>query len=359
MPMTTETPPPARVSIVVVPRERYGMAKESLASVLAESPQPFELIYVSGKPPAALAAHVDAEAARHGFRHVKLDRFLSPNEARNIGVAAATGEFIVFLDNDVLAAPGWLPPLVACADETGADVVVPLTCHGKPAHAVVHQAGGMFAEDPAAFFAQPRGAREVLDVMHHQNDKVAELKLERTETQICEFHAVMVRRSLFDRIGPLDEGMLATKEHLDFCMSTIQAGGKIVFEPASILTYVFPNRHNPITRDDMPYFLVRWSPEWQRRSIRHFEDKWGLKPDSHAGKRAMGLSARHNMGIVRPWVARFPWVGRNELVQKVGGRALRPIVRRMSDAAVAREDQRRSRATTAQAAAANTVRAAE
>lgn len=343
--MTVETqasaPEPARVSIVVVPRERYGMAKESLASVLAETPQPYELIYVSGKAPTAVAAHVDAAAGEHGFRHIRLDRFLSPNEARNVGAAAATGEFVVFLDNDVLAAPGWLPPLVACADETGADVVVPLTCHGKPAHTVVHQAGGLFAHDPAAFFAQPAGAREALDVMHFQNDKVAELKLERGETQVCEFHAVMVRRSLFDRIGPLDEAMLATKEHLDFCMSVIQAGGKIVFEPKSILTYVFPNRHNPITRDDMPYFLLRWSPEWQRRSIAHFEAKWGLKPDSHAAGRAMGLSARHNMGIVRPMVAKIPLVGRNELVQKVGGRVLRPIVRRWSGAAVATEDQRR------------------
>ena len=179
--------------------------------------------------------------------------------------------------------------------------------------------------------------------MHHQNDKVSELTLERAETQVCEFHAVMARRALFDRIGPLDEGMLATKEHLDFCMSVVQAGGKIVFEPKSMLTYVFPNRHNPITRDDMPYFLVRWSPEWQRRSIRHFEAKWGLKPDSHAANRAMGLSARHDMGIVGPMVARIPWVGRNELVQKVGGRVLRPLVRRWSGFAVADEDRRRSR----------------
>ena len=341
--MTDSTSETARVTIVVVPRERYGMARESLVSVFAETQQPYDLVYVSGRPPEALAAHVDAEAAARGFRHIKLDRFLSPNEARNIGLAAATTDFVVFLDNDVLCAPGWLPPLVACADETGADVVVPMTCHGRPAHSVIHQAGGIFATDPQAFFAQPAGTREALDIMHHQNDKVTDLALERTETQVCEFHAVMARRSLFDRIGPLDEGMLATKEHLDFCMSVIQAGGKIVFEPKSVLTYVFPNRHSPITREDMPYFLVRWSPEWQRRSIRRFKSKWGLKPDSHAGNRAMGLSARHNMGIVRPWVAKIPFIGRNELVQKVGGRVLRPIVRRWSSAAVASEDRRRSR----------------
>lgn len=345
--MSTESsvPPsdPGRVSIVVVARERYSMAKDSLAALLAETPQPYELIYVSGKAPAALTAHVDAAAAAHGFTHIKLDRFLTPNEARNVGLAAAAGEFVVFLDNDVLAAPGWLPPLLACADEAGADVIVPLTCHGKPVNEVVHQAGGIFAHDPAAFFAQPKGQREVLEVIRFQNDRVADLKLERSETQICEFHAVMVRRSIFDRIGPFDEAMLATKDHLDFSMAVIQAGGRMVFEPASVFTWIFVTRHDPITRDDYPYFLLRWAPEWQRRSIEYFEAKWGLRPASHAESRNMSISGRHNAGIVRPWVAKIPLVGRNELVQKLGGRVLRPIVRRMSDAAVAREDQRRSR----------------
>jgi hypothetical protein len=343
-------PSPPRVSIVVVPRERYGMAKESLASILAETPEPHELIYVSGRPPEALARHVDAMAKERGFRHIVVDRFLCPNEARNLGVAAASGEFVVFLDNDVICSPGWLPPLVACADETGADVIVPLTCHGRPPHTIVHQAGGLFAHDPQAFFAEPPGRREVMDVMHFQNEKVAEVRLERSETQVCEFHAVMARRALFDRIGPLDEEMLATKEHLDFCMTVLQSGGKIVFEPTSILTYVFPNRHNPVTSEDLPFFLLRWSPEWQERSIRHFERKWGLKPESFSEGRRMGLSSRHNMGIVRPMIAKIPYVGRNELVQKLGGRVLRPIVRRWSVKAVAEEDRRR-RAPAVRAAA--------
>jgi len=341
----TDTPQvaaPPRVSIVIVPRERYGMARESLDSILAETPGAVEIVYVSGRPPEALAAHVDRLAAQRGFRHLKLDRFLCPNEARNLGVAASKGEFVVFLDNDVICSPGWLPPLVACADETGADVVVPLTCHGRPHHTIVHQAGGLFAHDPAAFFAGPEGQREVIDVMHFQNEKVAELRLERAETQVCEFHAVMVRRALFGRIGPLDEEMLATKEHLDFCMSVLRSGGKIMFEPTSVLTYVFPNRLNPVTSEDLPFFLLRWSPEWQERSIRHFERKWGLKPESFSQGRRMGLSSRHNMGIVRPMIAKIPYVGRNELVQKLGGRVMRPIVRRWSQRAVAEEDRRRS-----------------
>jgi glycosyltransferase involved in cell wall biosynthesis len=332
------------VSIVIVPRERFGMAKTSLDSVLAETPEPYELVYVSGRSPAHLIAHIDAKAAEHGFRHIKLDRLLAPNEARNVGLAASRGDYVVFLDNDVLCAPGWLPPLVACAEETGADVVAPLTCQGLPAHGVVHQAGGLFAQDPAAFFATPKGWRDVIDVMHHENEKVADVALTRGETQLCEFHAVLARRALFDRIGPLDENMLATKEHLDFCMSVVQAGGKVMIEPASVVTYVFPNRHNPVTREDMDFFLVRWSPEWQKRSLRHFQAKWGLRDDGYLESRERQLGMRHNLGVVRPIVAKIPVVGRMSVVQRAGRRLLLPLVKRWSDRLVAREDRLRAKA---------------
>ena len=57
----------------------------------------------------------------------------------------AETEYVVFVDNDVLYTEGWLDRLVACADETGAEVVAPLTCQGLPAHTEIHHAGGDYA----------------------------------------------------------------------------------------------------------------------------------------------------------------------------------------------------------------------
>lgn len=332
---------PNRVSIVISPRERFGAARESLANVLAETPQPFQLIYVSGRSPAKLLEHIDAQASEHGFDHIKIDRMLAPNESRNIGAAAATGEYIIFLDNDVFCQPGWLEPLLDCADETGAEVVAPLTCHGYPLHTTVHQAGGEFAPDPAAFFAQPVGQREIVEVMEHQDKKVADLTLERRETQLCEYHAVLVRRSVFERLGPLDEGMMATKEHLDLCMGVIQSGGKVVFEPKSVVTYLFPNRHSPITVEDWPFFLVRWSPQWQLRSLKRFQEKWGLKDDGYMKRRQASLEWRHRAGIVRPLVRKVPGLRQSTLFERVAGRVLSPFFRRATQMLVSREDRRR------------------
>jgi glycosyltransferase involved in cell wall biosynthesis len=334
----------ARATVVIVPRERYGEAEASLANILEEvKAQHADLVYISGRAPRALLEAVDSQAARHGFRHIQVDRILAPNEARNIGVRAATTPYVVFVDNDVFGAPGWLAALVDCAEATGADVITPLTCHGPRLHEVIHQAGGEFAPDPQAFFQQPHGRRVILEVMNHQDARVSEIALARTETQLCEFHCVLARRSVFDRLGPLDEGLLATKEHLDFCMTVIRAGGKVMFEPKSVLTYVFPNRHSPMQVRDWPFFLVRWSPEWQRRSLRRFQEKWGLADDGYLRMRAGMLSWRHNEGIIKASLRKVPVLGRRDLFIRAGRKMLSPVVRGVSRVLVAREDRLRSR----------------
>jgi GT2 family glycosyltransferase len=210
-----------RVTIVVSPRERFGMARRSLESIYSASDIPFELVYIDGRSPRYLSDWLKVAAPAKGFKVIHLDRFVTPNEARNMGVAAAKTEFVVFIDNDVICADGWLGALVKAADETGADVGAPLVCEGVPLHSRIHQATGTFTNDKAAFFAAPKGQRELLDVMTHHKIQLDQVRdqLHREETDTCEFHCVMVRRSLLDKTGPFDENLHATKEHIDFCMS--------------------------------------------------------------------------------------------------------------------------------------------
>lgn len=304
-----------RVTIIVSPRERFGVAQKSLDSIYAASDVPFDLVYVDARSPARLTKWLKAQAPIKGFKHIHLDRFVTPTEARNIGLAESTTDYVVFIDNDVFCADGWLSVLVKCADETGADVIAPLVCDGLPLHSRVHQASGAFAEDKDAFFSLPEGQREIIDLMVHHGVPLERVRdqLHRGETDVTEFHCVMVRRSIFDRIGPLDEAMYATKEHFDFCMSVLQAGGKIVFEPESVVTYVFPTSANPITREDLPYFLLRWSPEWQIRSLEHLKEKWGLKDvgEFNEVRQSEHLRVRHYEGFVRPVIRKLPVISRS------------------------------------------------
>lgn len=300
-----------RVRIVVSPRDRYNVARESLESLFESTHEPYELIYVTSRAPQELRDWIDAQARDRGFTHIAETRYLTPNEARNRGAAGAAGDYIAFVDNDVLFSPGWLSALVQCADETGAAITAPLTCQGLPAHTEIHQAGGQWSDDPSVFFATPPGQRPIMDVTNRQGEKVADVVLERGPTQACEFHTTLVRRDVFEAIGGLDENVINTKEHLDLCMSVIRDGGKVMFEPKSVVTFVVPCRASPVLARDWPFFLLRWSPQWQRRTFAYLRRKWGLREDAFAfPAHAWPIHFRYHEGVVRPMVRGLGWLAK-------------------------------------------------
>lgn len=109
--------------VIVTQRERFGMTEESLGSFHA-STENADLVHVDGNSPKWVADYLEAESKRRGFAPIREERFLTPNQARDLGVAAASTDHVVFAD-DVLHTPGRLERPVARADETGAGVVRP------------------------------------------------------------------------------------------------------------------------------------------------------------------------------------------------------------------------------------------
>ncbi len=115
------------VTVVVVPRERFSLARRALECLLSETTCPFKLVYVDGASPLAVRGYLEAQARSRGFRLLRSEHHLSPTEARNLGLREVAGtRYVVFIDNDVLVRAGWLEALVGCAEETGAWLVGPM-----------------------------------------------------------------------------------------------------------------------------------------------------------------------------------------------------------------------------------------
>jgi GT2 family glycosyltransferase len=129
-------------TIVVVPRDHFSDTEDSLESVIAHSPPDCPIVYVDGGSPARAARYLRNRRTSRPFELMRYDHYLTPNQARNAGMRRVTTRYAVFVDNDVVCAPDWLPPLVACADATGAAVVGPLNHERRPLHQIVHFAGG-------------------------------------------------------------------------------------------------------------------------------------------------------------------------------------------------------------------------
>jgi GT2 family glycosyltransferase len=278
-----------RVTIVVVPRDHFSDTRESLESIFAHTEIPFKLVYVDGGSPRHVQQYIESMARIKHFNVIRTDHYLSPNHARNIGLRELTTTYVVFMDNDAVVAPGWLQPLVECADETGAVVVSPLNCERKPLHQTIHFAGGEASVQPIRS-ANPMG-RHIIDKIYLSGQPLETMhnSLKREPTGAAEFHCMLVRSSIFDKIGPFDEAMLSTRENLDFCMKVKEADGSVYFEPRSIITYLPPA---PLHWSDVPFFLLRWSDGWDLSSFQRFRDKWNLVEDHYFQREYKNLGWR-------------------------------------------------------------------
>jgi hypothetical protein len=128
-------------------------------------------------------------------------------------------------------------------------------------------------------------------------------QLKRGPVDLVEFHCLLMRSSVLERIGEFDEALLPFFDHNDFCLMVKGAGGSIWIEPSSIVGYLPPP---PFALPDVRFFLLRWSDRWLRASLEHFVRKHGLDSgdpvfDNHVeyqqAQRARLL--RHPRGAVR------------------------------------------------------------
>ncbi|MEM9457275.1 MAG: glycosyltransferase [Myxococcota bacterium] len=288
-----------RVTIIIVPRESFGYTQESLESLYRDTRYPFELIYIDGGSPPSVRRYLEEQSAARSFELIRTHHFISPNKARNLGLSRAEGEYVVIADNDIIFQPGWLGRLVECAEQTGAAIVGPLSCIGHPLHENIHNGGGRTSIGKSANGASPSKIEQQTFLAGRKVSSLNDDELARFRCDYVEFHTVLVRRSLFDEIGPLDERLLSTREHIDMCLLAGKLGESIYCERRSITTYV-PGV--TLKLSDVAYFMLRWSDAWDLASLAHFQQKWGLREDEYFYKRYKKLGKRRQRAIIAPVV---------------------------------------------------------
>lgn len=288
-----------RVTVVVTARERFSMAQESLASLLADPGCPMRVIYMDTGSPAALSRHL---AATPGIEVIRTPDFMAPNRARNLALDRVDTPYVVFVDNDVVFKPGWLRLLVECADATGATLVNPLVCIGVPHHTEVHLLGGVtrIVEENGRRVIKVHPARQGVLV------KDAGLPDHPYADELVEFHTVLVRTDHFRQHGKLDENLLTFCEETDLSLQVQATGGTIFFEPRAVVTYDFPRS---FALSDLPWFLLRWSDRWLVQSLEHIERKWQVARSPAFDRLVRGNGWQRRQLIFRP-LARLVPAGR-------------------------------------------------
>lgn len=155
----------------------------------------------------------------------------------NLGIKKSRGEYIVLLNNDTVVDTNWLKELVAVADGDD-DIAI---------------AGSklLYKHNPneiqnAMSYLTDKG--DGGDMGSHQPDE-GQFDSTREAMAVCGA-SMLIKRSLIEEIGALDEDFFAYYEDMDLCYRTRLYGKKIVFVPRSIVYHV----HAATSGEWSPFF---------------------------------------------------------------------------------------------------------
>jgi GT2 family glycosyltransferase len=156
---------------------------------------------------------------------IKAEKNLGFASGCNLGIRNASGEYIVLLNNDTVVDANWLKELVVVADRDKDVAIV-----GSKL---------LFKDNPsqiqnAASYLTDRG--DGGDLASHQPDE-GQYDTTNESMAVCGA-SMLIRRTLIQDIGALDEDFFAYYEDMDLCYRTRLYGKKIVFTSKSIVYHV-------------------------------------------------------------------------------------------------------------------------
>jgi GT2 family glycosyltransferase len=210
-----------KVSVVIVNWNGAEHLRYCLPSLNSQSLKPQEIIVVDNR-----SSDDSQEAARiHGARWVPLQENVGLAPGLNRGAAAARGDFLLFVNNDMRFDPGFIAALAE-----------PFERDEK-----------MFATDGMQFNwdGMTRGHLATrLTSVRPRRQASTELvpglyfyaKEESTESPVFMASAacMMVRRSVFEQLGGFDERLPLGYEDVEICWRAWVQGKKVVYVPSAI-----------------------------------------------------------------------------------------------------------------------------
>lgn len=206
----------------------YGEAPhlaEALESVVEQEPPArlrVEILCVDNNPAPRVTL------ARGLADRVRVVREPTPglSRARNTAVAHASGDTIAFLDDDAIAAPGWIAALAQGLERTGAWCLGGRVLPRWP------------SEPPAWLHPQLHYLLSIVDL----GDEIREL---RGPVFPCGAN-LAIRKAAFERLGLFRPelgrrpGSLLSGEEVDLFRRAVRAGGTVAYTPHAVVHHIIP-----------------------------------------------------------------------------------------------------------------------
>jgi GT2 family glycosyltransferase len=245
------------VSIVVAAPDGLPFTRLCLESVLLNSdPADIEVLVVDNGSSDGTRDYLAGLAERDSRVHaIRNDENRGFGAAVNQGLAAANGEVLVILNNDVVAPPGWLPPLVAHLQRSDVGLVGPTT-----------NRCGNEAEVDATY-------RTYGELVQHAVRRARTQPAAAFDIEVATLFCAALRRDVYERIGALDERFdVGLFEDDDYSARVRQAGLRVVcaedafvhhFGEGSFGGLVPDGRYGELFAANRARFEEKWGVTWQ------------------------------------------------------------------------------------------------
>jgi ATP-binding cassette, subfamily B, bacterial len=258
IPTTTPTAGRPTASVVVPVLDNPACTRLALESLLANTGAlPYEVVVIDNGSAEPTRHYLEVLAARN--RQVRVIR----NEenrgfavACNQGLAAATGELLVLLNNDTIVPPGWLSGMAKHLDDPEIGLVGPTTnrCGGAAQIAATYRTYGDMI-DFARERSQALAGRVPVDLA------------------VAEMFCAALRRDVLDAVGPLDERFeVALFEDDDYARRVRDAGYRVVcaedvfvhhFGEASLGALAADGRYGDLFHANRRRLEEKWGVDWE------------------------------------------------------------------------------------------------
>lgn len=203
-----------RVSIVIPVHNQVSHTYRCLQSLVGSTEVPYEVIvYDNG----SMDETKKMLRKVQNVRVIQDTRNLGFVEACNKGAVAATGEFVLFLNNDTQVTNGWLEAMLAPFISTdvgavGGKLIYP---DGR-----LQEAGNIIWQDGSGWN------------YGHEDDPELPQYCYRKEVDYCSAACMAIQRQLWEEIGGFDQQFApAYYEDTDLCFSVRARGYKVIYQP--------------------------------------------------------------------------------------------------------------------------------
>jgi GT2 family glycosyltransferase len=250
------------ISVIIAARNGLLFTKLCLESLIANTTYPnYEVVVIDNASTDGTREYLRTAASVYpNVRLLRNERNVGFAEANNQGMAVATGEIFVLLNNDTIVSQDWLNRLAWHLDQPGAGAVGPATNRS--------------------------GTEADVDVFYHTYGELMEFMEETVRTRegsvvelpMLAMFCFALTRQTYEKIGPLDPRFeVGTFEDDDYAMRLRQAGLRVLcaedvfihhFGQASFGALVPTGEYSEVFEANKRRFEEKWDVSWKTRAYR-------------------------------------------------------------------------------------------